>query len=105
VLTDNEVPVSETCVTVPEPPAGAPIGHFLQAAAQALTLPEPLRRRDRLPYLVLLEQRSRVVVASIGRILANPDSDASDFMSEGDHVLHQIADMPPGTYRHRQPEQ
>jgi hypothetical protein len=99
------VPVSNTCITVPEPPTGASIGHFLHAAAQALTLPEPRRGSDRLPYLTLLEQRSRVVLASLGRLLANPDTEASDFMSEGDHVLHQIADLPPATYRHRRSAQ
>jgi hypothetical protein len=101
---DNEVTVTDPCITVPEPPTGASIGHFLHAAAQALTLPEPRRGSDRLPYLTLLEQRSRVVLASIGRLLANPNSESSDFMSEADHVLHQIADMPPGTYRHRPAE-
>jgi hypothetical protein len=97
--------VSDAAITAPDPPTGASVGHFLQAASQALSLPEPLRSSDRPAYLALLEQRSRVVIMSLDRLAANPDADATDFMSEGDHILHQIADLPPTTYRHRHPGQ
>ncbi len=74
--------------------------HLLAAVHQALTLPAPHRAGDRMSYLDLLDQRARVARASIGRILADPRSGELDYQSEGDHILHQIADLPPGTYRH-----
>jgi hypothetical protein len=79
------------------------VRHLLTAVQQALSLPKPRRQSDRVPYLALLELRASVAVASIGRLLANPDSGELDFLSEGDHILHQLADLPPGGYRH-QPE-
>ncbi|MGH3302666.1 MAG: hypothetical protein ACRDOK_13480 [Streptosporangiaceae bacterium] len=82
-------------------PSGCPaVRHLLAALQQALTLPAPRRRSDRLPYLALLEQRASVAAASIGRLLADPRSGELDFLSEGDHILHQIADLPPRSYRH-----
>ena len=74
--------------------------HLLAAVQQALSLPVPRGQTDRLPYLQLLEQRANVAAASIGRLLADPRSGELDFQSEGDHILHQIADLPPQTYRH-----
>lgn len=79
------------------------VRHLLAAVQQALSLPQPHRQVDRVPYLALLEQRANVAAASIGRLLANQRSGELDFLSEGDHILHQIADLPPGDYRH-QPE-
>jgi hypothetical protein len=76
----------------------------LAAVQQALSLPAPHRHSDRLPYLALLEQRARIAAASIGRLLADPASGELDFLSEGDHVLHQIAELPPHSYRH-EPDQ
>jgi hypothetical protein len=76
------------------------IQHFLSAVYQALDLPAPLRPHDRPSYLSLLEQRAGVARASIGRLVASQHSDELDFTSEGDHILHQIADLPPDTYRH-----
>jgi hypothetical protein len=80
--------------------SGSAIRHFLSAVHQALDLPAPRRPHDRLPYLNLLEQRAGLARASIGRLVASPHSDELDYTSEGDHILHQIADMPPDTYRH-----
>jgi hypothetical protein len=79
----------------------AAMRHLLAAVHQALSLPAPQRHSDQLPHLVLLEQRAGVAVASIGRLLANPRSGELDFLSEGDHILHQIADLPPDSYRHQ----
>jgi hypothetical protein len=75
--------------------------HLLAAVHQALSLPTPQRHSDQLPHLVLLEQRVAIAVASIGRLLADPQSGELDFLSEGDHILHQIADLPPDSYHHR----
>ncbi|MGB6455127.1 MAG: hypothetical protein WBH47_11660 [Streptosporangiaceae bacterium] len=75
--------------------------HLLAALQQALSLPAPRRPGDRLPYLALLEQRANVAAASIGRLLADPASGELDFLSEGDHILHQIAELPPSSYRHQ----
>jgi hypothetical protein len=83
-------------------PSGA-IQHFLSAVHQALDLPAPHRAHDRLPYLTLLEQRAGLARASIGRLVAGQQSDELDFTSEGDHILHKIADLPPDTYRHAPP--
>jgi hypothetical protein len=80
------------------------VQHLLAAVRQAISLPAPLRHSDRLPYLVLLERRARAAAASIDRLLADPRSSDLDFLSEGDHILHQIADMLPLSYRH-QPEE
>ncbi|HXW88460.1 MAG TPA: hypothetical protein VEJ42_09370 [Streptosporangiaceae bacterium] len=74
--------------------------HLLAAVQQALSLPPPARPGDRVAYLTLLDQRASVALASIGRLLADPHSGELDYLSEGDHILHQIADLPPGGYRH-----
>lgn len=81
-------------------PSGSAVQHFLSAVHQALDLPAPRRPHDRLPYLNLLEQRAGLARESIGRIVASHHSDELDYTSEGDHILHQIADLPPDTYRH-----
>jgi hypothetical protein len=86
---------------LPDAPGCTAIRHLLAAVQQALSLPLPLRHSDRLPYLILLEQRAGVAAASLGRILADPRSGELDYLSEGDHILHQIADLPPGSYRHQ----
>ncbi|MDA8320761.1 MAG: hypothetical protein M0030_13285 [Actinomycetota bacterium] len=39
--------------------------------------------------------------ASIGRLLADANSNDLDYTSEGDHIRQTIADMPPDIYRHR----
>ncbi len=74
--------------------------HLLAAVQQALSLPAPARVGDRQAYLTLLDLRAGIALASIGRLLADPHSGELDFLSEGDHILHQIADLPPGGYRH-----
>lgn len=73
----------------------AAVRHLLAAVQQALSVPAPHRHSDRLTHLGLLEQRARVAAASISRLLADPQSGELDFLSEGDHILHQIADLPP----------
>jgi len=98
--------VPETATTPgPLPPGGAAIVHLLSAVHQALDLPAPRRASDQSPYLRLLDQRVRLARASIGRLISNPRSDAVDYTSEGDHILHQLADLPPGTYRHHPAQQ
>jgi hypothetical protein len=80
--------------------SGSAIQHFLSAVYQALDLPSPHHPHDRLTYLALLEQRAELARASIGRLVASQHADELDYTSEGDHILHQIADLPPNTYRH-----
>ena len=80
--------------------SGSAIRHLLCAVHQALDLPAPHRTHDRLPYLTLLEQRAGLARASIGRLVGSQYIDELDYTSEGDHILHQIADLPPDTYRH-----
>jgi len=81
-------------------PAPAPalgdsaIRHLLSALQQALDLSGVGPVRDELACLRLLELRARIAVASIARLNADPHSDALDYMSEGDHILHQLADLP-----------
>jgi hypothetical protein len=87
------------------PPGGGATVHLLSAVYQALDLPAPRRASDQLPYLRLLDQRARLARASIGRLITNPRSDAVDYTSEGDHILHKLADLPPDTYRHQPAEQ
>ena len=89
----------------PAPPDGAAIRHFLSAVHQALDLPAPERARDHLAYLELLEPRARLACASIGRLIGESPSDALDFISEGDHILHTLADLPPPAYRHHPREE
>ena len=91
--------------TPPPATANRAITHFLSAVHQALDLPAPLRRKDQLPYLTLLDQRARLARAGIGRLISNPHADALDYTSEGDHLRHVLADLPPGTYRHDPAEQ
>ena len=81
-------------------PSGSAIRHFLSAVHEALDLPAPQRPHDRQSYLNLLEQRAGLARASIGRLIASQHSDELDYTSEGDHIRHQIADLPPDTYRH-----
>ena len=76
------------------------IRRYLSAVHIALDLPGPRRSRDQLHYLCLLEQRSRVALDSIGRLIAQQRIDELDYTSEGDHILHQIADLAPDTYQH-----
>jgi hypothetical protein len=97
--------VPDTATTQgPAAPNGGAIVHFLSAVHQALDLPAPRRASDRLPYLRLLDQRAHLARASIGRLISNPHSDALDYISEGDHILHKVADLPPDTYRSRPAE-
>ncbi len=88
----------------PGAPCYAAVRHFLAAVQQALSLPATHRHGDRLPHLTQLEQRAGVAAASIDRLLADPASGELDFFSEGDHILHQIADLPPHSHR-QQPDQ
>jgi hypothetical protein len=90
--------VTDAATTVP--PDRTAIRRFLSAVQQALDPPGPVRARDQMVYLRLAEQRARLVCASIGRLAGDPRSDALDYTSEADHILHQLADLPPATYRH-----
>jgi hypothetical protein len=76
------------------------IRHLLSAVHQALDLPAPLHTWGKLPYLKLLGRRAFIAQVSIGGIFCRGDSDELDFVSEGDHILHQLAELPPSTYRH-----
>jgi sugar lactone lactonase YvrE len=98
--------VPDTATTPPPPPPDTTaITHYLTAVRQALTLPPPRRSSDHLPYLRLLDQRARLARDSISRLLTNPQPEPPDYTSEGDHILHQLADLPPSTYRHHHPAQ
>jgi hypothetical protein len=80
---------------LPEPSFGdSAIRHLLTALHQALDLSGTGQVRDELASLRLLEARTRIAEASIARLIGDPDSDGLDYMSEGDHILHQLADMP-----------
>jgi hypothetical protein len=70
------------------------IRHLLSALHQALDLSGAGQVRDELACLRLLELRARIALASIARLIADANSDALDYMSEGDHILHQLADLP-----------
>jgi hypothetical protein len=85
----------------PVPPDGIAVRHFLAAVHEALLIPRPAWPVYRRRYLELLERRAVVARASIGRLLADPGSNALDYTSEGDHIRQAIADMPPDTRRHR----
>jgi hypothetical protein len=92
--------VPDTAATpapAPAPPDGTAIRHYLSAVHQALDFPLPERARDQLAYLTQLEHRARLACASISRLIGDPRSDALDYTSEGDHILHQLADLPPRT--------
>jgi hypothetical protein len=85
----------------PVPPDGIAVRHFLAAVHEALQIPGPAWPVYRRRYLKLLERRAVVARASIGRLLADPASNALDYTSEGDHIRQTIADLPPDTRRHR----
>jgi hypothetical protein len=97
--------VPDTTTPGPAAPDGGAIAHFLSAVHQALDLPAPHRGKDQLPYLQLLDQRARLARASIGRLISNLTSDALDYASEGDHIRHQLADLPPDTSQHHPAQQ
>jgi hypothetical protein len=86
------------------PPDDTAFRRFLSAVLQALDLPAPNRSRDRLAYLTLLERRARLACASMDRLITDPRADALDYASEGDHLLHQVADLPAHAYRHHPKE-
>jgi hypothetical protein len=86
------------------PPDAAAIRRFLSAVHQALDIPAPARAHDRMAYLTLLAQRARLARVSIGRLIADPCSDALDYASESDELLHQLADLPVRIYRHHREE-
>jgi hypothetical protein len=73
---------------------GAGYRHLLRAVRQALDSPPGRRRLGRLQHASPLEQHARIVCASLDRLIASPHSDELDYSSEGDHILHQIADLP-----------
>ena len=79
---------------------GLAIRQLLSAVYQALDLPLPVHAWGRLAYLKLLEERAFVARVSVGRIVRNADSDELDYLSEGDHIRYQLAELPPSTYRH-----
>lgn len=87
----------------PGAPGSTAVRHLLVAVHQALSLPPPRRAGGRVRYLELLDQRARVARASIARLLTDPRSGDIDFLSEGDHVLHLIAELVPGACRHASP--
>jgi hypothetical protein len=76
------------------------IRRFLSAVHQALDLPAPARPWNRLARLTLLERRARLAGASIARLINNAGSDDLDYASEGDQLLHQLADLPSHPCRH-----
>jgi hypothetical protein len=79
----------------PAPALGnSAIRHLLSALHQALDLSGVGQARDELACLRLLDLRARIAVASIARLIADPHSDGLDYMSEGDHILQQLADLP-----------
>jgi hypothetical protein len=71
------------------------IRHLLSALHQALDMSAVGKARDELASLRLLEVRARIAHASITRLIGDPRSDGLDYMSEGDHILHQLADLAP----------
>jgi hypothetical protein len=84
---------------VPDPSPAPALGdtairHLLSALHQALDLSGAGQMRDELACLRLLDLRARIAVDSIARLIADPHSDGLDYMSEGDHILHQLADLP-----------
>jgi hypothetical protein len=93
-----------TDATTAVPPDRTAIRRLLSAVQEALDLPAPVRARDQLVYLRLVEKRALLVGASFGRLTADPHSDALDYASEAEHILHQLADLPPVTYRHHAQE-
>jgi hypothetical protein len=85
----------------PVPPDSIAVRQFLSAVQEALQIPRPAWPVYQRRYLKLLERRAVVARASIGRLLADPGSNALDYTSEGDHIRQAIADMPPDIRRHR----
>lgn len=78
------------------PSGGTSVRHFLSAVHEALQAPVPAWPFHQRRYLKLLERRAVVARASIGRLLADPDSGDLDYTSEGDHIRQMIADIRPG---------
>lgn len=91
------MPVASNMSAAPYSDSAA-IRHLLSALHQALDLSAIGQVRDEMACLRSLEQRARIALASIGRLISDPHCDALDYMSEGDHILHQLADLPPTWY-------
>ncbi|HSR82593.1 MAG TPA: hypothetical protein VLM11_00245 [Streptosporangiaceae bacterium] len=77
------------------PSSGQTAIRHLLALHQALDLPAPANARDDLAHLRLLRQRAAIALASIARLIGDPRSDEQDYLSEADHIRHQLADLPP----------
>lgn len=81
--------------TSPAPPSPADfaVQHLLNALRQALDVHSHGRDRDERAQLRLLHHRAQIALTSLTRLVSDPRSDALDYMSEADHILHQLADL------------
>ncbi|HUB41917.1 MAG TPA: hypothetical protein VMA72_23980 [Streptosporangiaceae bacterium] len=77
---------------VPLSSGDAAIRRLLTAVHKALDLPVPAGRRS-VAHLRLLERRSDIALASLGRLTGDVSAEAADFASEAEHILHQLADL------------
>jgi|SRR5215470_12729808 len=82
------------------PPGSTPLRELLSAVNQALTLPPPATARDEVTYLRITRDRSRLVMLTARRLLADREADDTDLMIAVAQLREQVAQLPDDTYDH-----
>jgi hypothetical protein len=82
------------------PPGSTAQRELLRAIFDALSLPMGANTLDDVRRLRLLDERAKLVAATITRILRDPESDDDDAMSEARTLRDAVADYPPGYSQH-----
>ena len=77
------------------PPGSTAQRELLRSILDALALPMGANAIDDVRRLRLLDQRARLVTATITRILRDPESDDDDAMIEARSLRDGVADYPP----------
>jgi hypothetical protein len=81
------------------PPGSTAQRELLRAIGDALSLPPGASTIDDVRRLRLLDERAKLVTATVGRILRDPESD-DDGMSDARTLRDAVADYPPDYSQH-----
>lgn len=82
------------------PPGSTAQRELLRAIGDTLTLPLGMNTIDDVQRLRILDERAKLVTATVGRILNDRECDDEDAMVAMRSLREQVADFPPD-YGHR----
>ena len=85
--------------TADDPPGSTAQRELLRAIGDALSLPPGANTIDDVRRLRLLDERAKLVTATVGRILRDPESD-DDAISDARTLRDAVADYPPDYSQH-----